>query len=511
MDYKVTKQDVTIHSLVFDDSAEQAIDTEFTLPDYCPDIARILKCRITPKIGARSISGGTLSVEGAAQVNLLYVDAEKNTVRACATVLPFSKGFEVGAGLEMSSPKVRATVNYFNCRAVTQRKVEVHGTLSLRAKVYQRRRVSVVCDVDGGGTQLLRGSVSATNTLGEAEKFIILSEDVDIGQSKPAVRSILRSDARAAATECKIIAGKVIIKGEVRVDTLYAPEGDGGLERMESVLPVSQIVDLEGVTEDCSCALSLEVASLEVKPRTNLSGETRGLNIAGKLTAELRGLCDGEIPVVLDAYSTRFDAECQRNEVPFEKLLGAVSESFLCRKTLEVPRETLSSVLDLWCETTVTSARGEGSQLALTGNVLICLLGEDSEKAPAYVEHTVEFEYRYNLPHEPQMMRCDPDVTVISASYTLLPGDQIEVRVELGVTADIFEMHNLPVLTEVELLADRPKPPADASLILYYADAGERVWDIARKYNTSIETLVSLNGLTDSEMPGKAMLLIPSE
>ncbi len=43
MDINVTRQAVCINEVIFDQSAEQAIDTDFSLPDYCPDIVRLLK------------------------------------------------------------------------------------------------------------------------------------------------------------------------------------------------------------------------------------------------------------------------------------------------------------------------------------------------------------------------------------------------------------------------------------------------------------------------------------
>ena len=49
---------------ILDTVAEQLADVDMTLPDYCPNIEKILKCSLTPKIQSRSLSGGQLQVEG---------------------------------------------------------------------------------------------------------------------------------------------------------------------------------------------------------------------------------------------------------------------------------------------------------------------------------------------------------------------------------------------------------------------------------------------------------------
>ena len=48
-------------------------------------------------------------------------------------------------------------------------------------------------------------------------------------------------------------------------------------------------------------------------------------------------------------------------------------------------------------------------------------------------------------------------------------------------------------------------------LILYYAEAGEALWDIARLYCTSMEAIQRENGLECEKMDSKGMLLIPMQ
>ena len=47
-------------AIVLDTVAEQLTDVDLTLPDYCPDIEKILKCTLVPQIQTKSLSGGQL-------------------------------------------------------------------------------------------------------------------------------------------------------------------------------------------------------------------------------------------------------------------------------------------------------------------------------------------------------------------------------------------------------------------------------------------------------------------
>ena len=49
MEQKCLKTSVYVNDVIFSGSCEQAIDVDFTLPDFCPDIERVLKCNISIK------------------------------------------------------------------------------------------------------------------------------------------------------------------------------------------------------------------------------------------------------------------------------------------------------------------------------------------------------------------------------------------------------------------------------------------------------------------------------
>ena len=510
MEFQVAKQAVFVGETVYSENLEQAVDVDISLPDYCPDISRILKCRITPKINSRTVSSGTLSIDGTAFILLLYVDGEKNEIRSYEHPVPFQKEVNVGPKTENGVISILTNVDYVNSRAVTQRKVDVHGALGLQVAITSRRPVDIVSDVDGGGLETLGASLPATTLISTGEKYLVLSDELEIASGKQPIRSILRSDARAILSDCKMISNKVIVKGEVLISSLYSGEEDGKLETYENTLPYSQVIDIDGIQEDCSCSVHLEVVSLELRPRTNMNGESRTLGVSVKLLIIVKAYCSTEIPVLYDAYSTEYEMTLEKADIPLEKIVCDMSETYLCKKTLDMPESVLTSVIDLWCETLVKTVRNEENQLVIAGVVLLCILGKDAEGAPVYHERAVDYEYQYGMSTTPRQMRCEPEVAAVAASYTFTGADQLEVRVELSVSARVFEQTHALVLTELALDESKPKAVSSAALYIYYAGPGENVWDIARRYNTSVDEVVDVNHLSSHILPEKTMLLIPA-
>lgn len=48
MDFNMEKQGINRSEIVYEGSVEQPVDCDVTLPDYCPDIMRILRVPLLP-------------------------------------------------------------------------------------------------------------------------------------------------------------------------------------------------------------------------------------------------------------------------------------------------------------------------------------------------------------------------------------------------------------------------------------------------------------------------------
>ena len=94
---------------VYSGSCETPIDTEFNLPDYCPDIQKLLKCRAVPEVSSYMISGDTLTVDGVMDVRVLYLDGKGDCVRCAEFTKEFTQSVKLKSAEEKAVACVQAT------------------------------------------------------------------------------------------------------------------------------------------------------------------------------------------------------------------------------------------------------------------------------------------------------------------------------------------------------------------------------------------------------------------
>ncbi len=509
MDLKILKQDISVNSEMFNQSAEYSIDTNFTIPEYYPKINKILKCRAIPRVSSSNISGQILTVDGIVTISVLYC-SEENTVCGYEYAVPFNKNFEMDGDTACAIPLSTAREEYTKCRLIDNNGIEVHGAISINAKVLKKKSTTVISDIDGAGVVLNRGFAPATTPMGMTEKYMAVEEELELGNGQPSVKSILRYDAKACNTDCKIMSGKVVVRGEIKVFVLYCGEQTSTPQTLRTTVPYSQIIEIDGITDECESECTVEVCQLDIKPRTSITGEVRTLTMNGKLKFLATATCNDDVPVVFDAFSTKYDSDVKISDICIEKIFTSFTDNFISKNKIEINNGTIGTVIDLWCDPVVNSCRIDNGILLAYGTMQICILGYDSENNPAYFERSVDFEYKRQIPESDSFMRCKTEITLNNLSYTILSGQSIEISAELNVNAAVYSCKKLSVVNEVEVLDKKNKNSSpDTALIIYYAEDGEKIWDIARKYNSSPDEISEINSITDDNLTSSKPLLIP--
>mgnify|MGYP000511909677 CR=1 FL=1 len=74
MEEKIIKSSVFVNETVFNETCEQPIDVDFTLPDFCADISKIFKCRAVSHISSKNLGGKVITIDGSVCITVIYCD-----------------------------------------------------------------------------------------------------------------------------------------------------------------------------------------------------------------------------------------------------------------------------------------------------------------------------------------------------------------------------------------------------------------------------------------------------
>lgn len=279
MELNVTKEPVTINDIIFDGCAEQSVECDFLLPDYNPDIMRILRCFVMPVITSQNIENDKVVIDGYAKIKVLYLSENDKSLKTYENQFDFSKQIDLKVRVDMANMDVNIKTDYVNCRAVNQRRISISGALTICVKVFSSHKEELMSEASGDGVQVRRKKMSVSNMISMVNKDFIVNEDFELPQGKPSATNMIRCEAACVISDYKIIPNKIIVRGDVFIHALYSAENESStLECMDYSLPISQVIDAEGVDEDCVCNIKGKVAYSMVNAKADDAAENRVLS-----------------------------------------------------------------------------------------------------------------------------------------------------------------------------------------------------------------------------------------
>ncbi len=503
MDSRILKQTVPVLKTVLNSCEECVISNDFVLPDYCPDIAVVLKCIVTPYIHSRQWSSGQLLLDGTALIRVLYLDEERRCIRKAEFSQPLSLSLRRDEG--MADPMVRIVVrqDYMNCRATSPRRLEVRGAFTVCVEAQCGDHMDVLAP-DCEGVHIRHRMLEASSPKTFTERVVALNDVLDLSSALPTEDRLLYSNSHVCINECKLLTGKAIVKGMVYVRYRYGDESNGSVCPVEHTIPFSQILDLDGAEDGDRCVAYASVLSDTQRIVPNGEGQNATLEMFVKLLVQVQVYTCQTVQVVTDAYHCRYPSVLKTTEMTVNGFVGVHRYTTTLQPSLELPAGDLHDILDVWLQPLSTTCECKESKAYIRHKVNVCMLVRDINGLVAYFERPEEL--LVEQPVDADTVHADVEVIGLTANAT---DTRLDMRVELHISLSLWSSQMQDTVQDVTLHTEDPYPDDRAAVRLYYAKAGEKVWNIARECHTSPDSVRQENGLREDELRDDAVLVIP--
>ena len=505
---EINKQEsiIPILSKVYETAVEQGVDTEFTLPDYYPEISKILKIISVVNISSSKCDNGDISVGGQTVLTVLYFGNDEN-LNSYTYNVPFVKSIDASPQVS-GAVTVETKINYINSKVVSPRKIEIHGAISLNISVNNISENSFLSHCECEGVFTKNAGSMLILPMSPITKSVFVDDEVSVSEGKKSIGKILRSSANALIDESKYVSGKVVIKGAVLLELLCLPSDNGRPFIIKESRGFSQIIDCDAAGEIITFDVFPHIENIELRPKTSLDGEVRTVAFEAKVGIDVLGYYAQEVDYISDAFSCKYSTNILREKFEFIDHVSNLNDKYLCEKEFDFTG-VLKEVLDLHCNALVDYCASDGNDVVIKGNIPVSIIGIDTQGEYGYFEKILDFEYRCGFKQTLEKIKCRPVVNVVATDYHLNNDGVLKLSVELKVEANVFCATDIRAVSAVEVDCDNIINKADNSAVTLYFAENESSWEIAQKYGVSPKSICEVNNLGDIDMKYKGVLLIP--
>lgn len=512
MDLKLTKETVPAAEVICDSVQEQPVELDYILPDYCPDVFRLIRCEAVPVITDWTVSGDRLTYELRCDIHILYCGEDGSAVQSVEQQRTFTRTAELGKSVERPEVRITAKTDHVNFRAVNKRRIDLRGAISVKISVAGEQAQEVVSDAEGMNIQLRKVPVKYAAQRLSAVKNVRVEEEIELTAAQPDIVSVISCRCSAQDCEIKLISGKLLARGEADVELLYAGESNDEMtvEPMRFSLSYSQIIDVDGLDDSFECKVVPEAVSCDI---SIISGsDARAVRCEAELRLSCTAVKTATVMIAEDAFSTVYPCGVEMSEIKAEQIPVVYDESIRHSARLAEGESVPLKIYAMWSEPKNINAHiGEdGRSVVISGMLVYSMAAKENTGSITMPDREEAFEETIALPDHISGADVSAEVSVRGTTYDISAEGVLTAKADMAVRLSVYSSDSIRAVTDITVDdSSRKERDGDYAIKLYFGSENEKVWDIAKRYSTSVSAIMEENDLTGERLENGGMLLIP--
>lgn len=501
-------------------AAKEDISAEYNLPDYLPDINRLLKISARITDATNSPSDDMIGYDGKIRFSILYATSDGILKNA-----EFDSEYSGNAPLSDVTQECdiypNPHVENVSCRLQNPRKLHAKAKLAIDVDILFRvpTTPSVIGKIDAADadhmqyrTSMIR-SVLETHLSSEPSP---ISEDIELPPSMPPIEQIISVELEPCVSDIRLTGEHLLYKGDIFADILYqAKEKDPTSENappcflsFTEKIPISGEIDADGILDPCSAVASVKIDSLEFRMQETPSEESRVVELDLDYTVSAKIFCNEENEIITDMYSTDYETENEEETLSYETVLCAKSFNFSADGNTPRDDKDFDKILSTNAAVTTQSIEKQGNKLIFTGTAEISVILTNGNGVYLNRSYSVPLRAQTDAGKVSDLFRGTFDAFVLRAA-SRLDEKAIDTDLEILISYVIFEQHQDHRIRQSSITKERATSERSKSTItLCYPGLADSLWDIAKKYGTTVPELMAANALSAQEIP--PVLIIPA-
>ncbi len=492
------------------------VDEDLNVPDSKPDIEKLIQSKGEFHISQIEVFHDKIRLKGQFLFRCLYI-----TGNAGPALGSFSHSFDMEEYINIDGVKptdiVKAKVDLddLNVLFINSRKIGVRGLLTFQIAVNETLLIQgAIKPQTETNVECLYEKLNVTQLVVNKKDTARVKGEMAITASKPNVRAILWEEIELRTPEVRVLDQKIIIRGELIIFVLYLGEEEQmPIQYVEWEMPFESEVECLECKEEMIGNVKINAGARQIEVKSDADGEERILGVEATLDLDIKLYEEEKIDFLSDIYSTSKEIELMTSPFRYENLIvrNNAKTKIIKRMRLKENQERILQIVHTDGSVKIDEIEMEDEKIAIEGVILVELLyitGNDQNPMNC-LSNIVPFEYVIEAKGVREKDHYEIHASLEQLSAIMLDGEEVEIKAVIGMDMIAFaDNEGMAIIKADEKPFDYEKLKNIPGMIGYIVSPQDTLWNIAKKYHTTRQSIIEMNDMTSEDIKEGEKLLI---
>lgn len=506
---EVYKTKLHMTHTVYADKQTISLDEDFIIPDSKPDIeAKIKEIGYVNLTKEKCVEQG-VAISGELNFRILY--ASDKGCASMSGMLQFDELLTAAGVVENDFAKCDICIEDITAVVINSRKINVKAVVSINIAVKAIRECELVENMDIDALQVKKNIVPMLELVSSKKDSFKIRESFNIPSDYPNISNIIWYELEPRIIDFRATKEGLSVRGELYIFCIYTGESQtDSTKYINTSIPFSQTVEVTGLTDDMITDISVCTREVSLIARQDENMEMRILDGEIVLQLNLWGYIEGQHQVLSDAYSPLYEITPNYIDIDYENL--CIKNSIVTRVSERTTMSTAwaESIIDCSGSVYVENITSVGDSIQIDGaiSVDVMYMVNGTNSIPGLEHFEIPFSQNMDVKIESDyVFSCHPGSLLVSA--TLMGDNEIDIKCNAAVDVFITCPDKCTLIENADIAApDYEKIKKLPGIVGYILKPGDTLWDIAKKYCTTVDDIMETNSLDSEELEVGTKLLV---
>lgn len=485
-----SKENLCINKLINKKKEIIFVEKDMIVPDAKPDILNTICTSGVVCLYKTELQDEKLRIDGNINTYIMYLaDNSEDKVRGINTSIDFSEGIEIPNAREGMNYKVDVKIKSIEARVINGRKIGIKAPLEVTVQVYSNEEITIVNEInDDDNIQILKEDLKVNSLVGAGETKIYAKETIPV-QDVDNIAEILKVGLAVTDRDIKISYNKVLSKAEAQIKIMYLTE-DNRICTVTGKVPLVGFIDIPNVAEGNICNTNYELKNIIIFPNP---AEEHSINIEVETIVKCMVYEEKQINLIQDMYSPCCELNFSKKQVNTMINTRQVADIKKIREKVNFEDVGTKSLIDVDVIPNLTMDRANTG--SFDGELECNFTFLDGNMNVEQKRAKIPFDYlAQNIGED---TNSNLEMFVTNQDFIVQDGGEINCNIDMEILGNVSENRSINLIDEVE--QEESNNPQDYSVVVYIVKPGDTLWNIAKRFRTTIDFIVRTNGIENPD------------